>query len=330
MIFSLRQISSHPFRLSLSKIEESMPATIRRLPFDKFRTNGTNRRTLEVARWVVFALFCALSLSGCLIDSVFYHPSQIDYGNPGQEGLKYEAVHFVSRDGTQLSGWFLPAANIADPRHAKGTVIHVHGNAENVSAHWPLVGWLPLRGYNVLMFDYRGFGQSKGAPEPKGAFEDTQSALDYVRTRADVDPEKFLVFAQSLGGNNAIAAIGAGDRAGIRAIAIESTFYSYSAIADDKLPGSGLLANDDYSADRYVGKLAPIPLLLIHGTADTLVPPQHSERLFVIAGEPKQLVLVPGGGHIDAMTARFGDTYRDLLVAFFDDALTNKEARPHE
>jgi fermentation-respiration switch protein FrsA (DUF1100 family) len=272
-------------------------------------------------RLLILMALCGLGFSGCVLDSVFYYPSQTDHGNPGQEGLPYEAVRFASRDGTELSGWFLPAADGVDPKNVKGTVIHVHGNAENVSAHWQLVGWLTKRGYNVFLFDYRGFGGSAGTPEPKGVFEDTQSAFDYVRSRADVDPEKLLVFGQSLGGNLAIAAVGSGNRAGIRALAIEGTFYSYSAIANDKMFGSGLFVNGDYSADRFIGKLTPIPLLLIHGTEDNVIPYRHSERLFYLAGEPKRWMPVPGGGHIDAMTLRFGNTYRDLLVAFFDEAL---------
>lgn len=284
------------------------------------------RRNVRQRASILLVAFCLSALPGCGLDRVFYYPSQADYGNPGQEGLQYEAVRFASRDGTSLSGWFLPAAG-GNPRHAKGTVIHVHGNAENISAHWPFVGWLTSRGYNVFLFDYRGFGQSAGTPGPKGVFEDTQSAFDYVRTRPDVDPEKLLVFAQSLGGNNAIAAIGAGNRAGIRAIAVEGTFYSYAAIADEVLPSAGLFTNDDYSADRYVARLAPIPLLLIHGTDDDIVPYRHSERLFAIAGEPKRLELVLNGGHIDAMTARFEQTYRDMLTAFFDEALANAKER---
>jgi len=271
-------------------------------------------------RRLVFTALCLSGLSGCVLDSAFYYPSQTDHGNPGQAGLRYEAVRFVSRDGTQLSGWFLPVAG-GDSKNAKGTVIHVHGNAENMSAHWSLVGWLTLRGYNVFMFDYRGFGHSAGAPNPKGLFEDTQSAFDYVRTRADIDPGKLLVFGQSLGGNHAIAVVGSGNRAGIRAIAIESTFYSYSAIAHDKLLGAGLFVNNDYSADRYIGKLTPIPLLLIYGMDDNVIPYSHSERLFALANEPKRLVPIPGGSHLDAMTMRFGNTYRDLLVDFFDEAL---------
>jgi fermentation-respiration switch protein FrsA (DUF1100 family) len=290
-------------------------------------TPNASRRDFgrSVLCWFAVTVFCLSGLSGCVLDQAFYYPSKTDHGNPGQEGLKYETVRFTSRDGTQLSGWFLPVAHAADPRDAKGTVIHVHGNAENVSAHWPLVGWLSLRGYNVFLFDYRGFGHSEGKPDPKGVFGDTQSAFDYVRTRADVDPEKLLVFGQSLGGNNAIAAVGAGDRAGIRAVAVEGTFYSYASIANDKLLGAGLLVNDDYSAHRYIGKLAPIPLLFIHGTNDDLVPYRHSERLFALAGAPKRLVLIPGGGHIDAMTVRFGQTYQDLLVAFFDEALAKED-----
>ena len=274
----------------------------------------------------IFMALCFSGFFGRVPDSFFYYPSQTDFGNPEQEGLKYETVRFASRDGTELSGWFLPVAGGIEPKNAKGTVIHVHGNANNVSEYWSLAGWLVTRGYNVFMFDYRGFGYSSGTPDFEGVFEDTQSAFDYVRTRADVDPEKLLVFGQSLGGNNAIAVVGSGNRAGIRAIAIEGTFYSYSAIANDKLFGSGLLVDDAYSADRFIGKLTPIPLLLIHGTEDSIVPCRHSERLFPLAGEPKRWMPVPDGGHIDAMTARFGNTYRDVLVAFFDKALRVTDA----
>jgi fermentation-respiration switch protein FrsA (DUF1100 family) len=221
-----------------------------------------------------------------------------------------------------LIGWFIPATGYPNPRDAKGTVIHFHGNAGNISSHWRLVEWLPRRGFNLFVFDYRGYGASEGAPEPKGVFEDSRSALDYIRSRQDVDPGRLAVFGQSLGGANAIAAVGSGNRAGVKAIAVEATFYSYSSIANDTLPGAGALMDDAYSPERYIAAIAPMPFLLLHGTADRVIPHSHSSRLFARAGEPKRLVIIEGGDHIEAVTPRFMATYQDMLVKFFDTALS--------
>ncbi len=272
-----------------------------------------------VRRWCKFAL-CAVPfmLAGC-VQSMFYYPDSVRYETPDVLGLRYEPVQFNSADGTRLSGWFLPAADRKNPREVKGTVVHFHGNAQNMSTHWRFVAWLPKQGYNVFVFDYRGYGESAGKPEPKGVFEDSNAALNYVRSRSDVDPERLFVFGQSLGGTNAIAVVGSGNRAGVKAVAIESTFYSYSAIANDKLSGAGLLVSDTYASSKFVAAISPIPLLLIHGTADHVIPSTHSQRLLADAREPKRLIEVPGAGHLEPMTAlRFGHTYRQALTDFFE------------
>jgi fermentation-respiration switch protein FrsA (DUF1100 family) len=265
-----------------------------------------------------------VGISGCA-NSAFYYPTREVYGNPGQRGITFEPVTFTSRDGTRLSGWFLPAndatTGATDARKAKGTVIHFHGNAQNMTAHWEFAGWLPARGFNVFVFDYRGYGASEGRPTQRGLFEDSQAALDYVRTRPDVDVTRLLVFGQSLGGNQAIAAVGAGNRAGVRALAEESTFYSYSFIAGEKVPGGGVLIGNKYSASKYVAALPPIPLLMLHGTADPVVSYKNAVKLFSAAKEPKKLITIEGGGHIDAMTDLCGNVYRDALVRFFEEAL---------
>jgi len=230
-------------------------------------------------------------------------------------------VSFPSADGTRLSGWFIPARGLADARTARGTVIQFHGNAQNLTSHWRSVDWLPDRGFNLFVFDYRGYGASAGVPSPQGVFENSRSALDYVRSRADLDPRRLLVLGPSLGGANAIAVVGSDDREGVRAVVIESAFASYSSIANDKLPSTGLLADDAFSPDRFVAGIAPIPLLLIHGADDQVIPLAHSERLFQLAGDPKRLILVPGGRHADAFSPRFGLEYKDLVANFFDSAL---------
>ena len=265
-------------------------------------------------------LFWLVLLAGC-VQSAFYQPDRVLYDTPARHGIKFEQVVFPSKDGTRLVGWFIPASGHGDPRRARGTVVHFHGNAQNMSAHWRYVDWLVQRGFNLFVFDYRGYGASEGSPDSKGVFEDSVAALDYVRSRPDVDAARLLVFGQSLGGTNAIAAVGSGNRAGVRAVAIEATFFSYSSIASEKLVGAGSLADDTYSAERFISALSPIPLLLMHGTADGVVPYSHSERLFAKAVEPKRLVRIEGGAHTEALTPRFGAVYQDLLTAFFAAAL---------
>ncbi|MET3497336.1 alpha/beta hydrolase [Variovorax boronicumulans] len=280
-------------------------------------------------RWWKLAL-CALPLflAGC-VQSMFYYPDRVRYETPDALGLRYESVQFQSTDGTLLTGWFIPAVGRQNPKEAKGTVVHFHGNAQNMSTHWRFVAWLPRQDYNVFVFDYRGYGESEGKPEPKGVFEDSNAALNHVRSRGDVDAERLFVFGQSLGGTNAIAVVGSGNRAGVKAAAIESTFYSYSSIAHDKLTGAGLLVGDDYAASKYVAAMAPIPLLLIHGTADAVIPLAHSQRLLSVAREPKRLIEVRGAGHLEPMAAaRFGTTYQQALTDFFDASMRQRTPTP--
>lgn len=272
----------------------------------------------------VLALWClSLALAGCA-QSAFYHPDRILYGTPASAGLAFESVTFASLDGTGLTGWFIPATGYKNPRNAKGTVVHFHGNAQNMSAHWQFVAWLPPRGYNVFVFDYRGYGASRGRPEPKGVFEDSGSALNYARSRKDVDPERLFVLGQSLGGTNAIAVVGSGNRAGVRAVAIEATFFSYSSIASDKFLGAGSLMDDTYSAEHYIGSVSPIPLLLMHGTSDAVIPYAHALRLFDKAREPKKLITVHGGAHIEAFAPRFGEKYQKAVLDFFDESISGR------
>jgi len=114
-------------------------------------------------------------------------------------------------------------------------VIHFHGNAQNMSAHFGFVSWLPAQGFNLFVFDYRGYGTSAGKADREGVFEDSLAALDYIAARPGVDRNRFAGAGQSLGGANAIAVVGSRPHSGIRAVVIESAFSSYREIVRDKL-----------------------------------------------------------------------------------------------
>lgn len=267
----------------------------------------------------------SLLCQGC-VSGMFYHPDRTVYDTPARHNLRYEEVSFRSKDGTKLSGWYLPA--IGPPR---GTVIHFHGNAQNMSAHFGFVSWFPAEGFNLFVFDYRGYGRSEGKPDREGVYEDSVAALEYVASRRDVDRNRLIVFGQSLGGANAVAAVGETRFPGIRAVAVESAFSSYQGIVREKLgqmpvlsllkgPLSHFLIGDSHSPDRVVADIAPVPLLIIHGTADPVVSYSHGERLFALAREPKLLWTIEGGGHTAAF-AESSSPYRQRLIAFFNEAL---------
>lgn len=281
---------------------------------------------VNAARMVqLLGVTIALAGTGCA-GRFFYYPDHRVYQTPDQSGLRYEEVSFTSRDGTPLTGWFVPAV-----KKPIGTVIHFHGNAQNMTAHFSYVDWLPAEGFQVFTFDYRGYGRSGGAPTRRGLYEDCLSALDYIKSRPDVDTSRLVVLGQSLGGANALYALGKNPQSGVKAVAIDSTFYSYRSITRDVIAGIPLLRwlrwplsliviGNDHSPGSVIDQLSPTPLLLIHGTADRVIPYRHAEALFTAAREPKQLWTIENGQHTDAFVA-YGDLYRRRLVKFYRDAL---------
>jgi fermentation-respiration switch protein FrsA (DUF1100 family) len=241
-----------------------------------------------------------LSVSRAGLDQLFYQPDRIEYATPRTDGYAYEEVRFASQDGTILSGWFIPAKGTA-----LGTVIHFHGNAQNMSAHYSFVSWLPASGFNLFVFDYRGYGKSGGKISRKGVFEDSVAAVTYVKKRDDIDQNKIILFGQSLGGANAIAVAGLAGFEGIAGVVSESAFSSFKGVAMDHAgilkPLAFLLIGDRFSPKKAVGKISPVPLLIIHGTYDQVVPYKHAEKLFKAAREPKYLWPIKGGQHTEAL-----------------------------
>lgn len=266
-------------------------------------------------------MLLSLALTGC--NGLFYYPDRHAYSYVDRLGTPCEDVSFTSADGTRLHGWFLPAR----PRtERKGTVVHFHGNAQNLTSHVGLVTWLPDEGYDVLVFDYRGYGRSGGdAPDRDGLVLDGQAALDYVRARPDVDASRLLVFGQSLGGAVALATVGEGDPRAVRGVAVDSTFGAYQGMANNALSGTWvtyplawLLVSSAHDPVDSLERLPPTPLLVLHGDADQVVPFEEGEELFERAAEPKRFVPVSGARHLDAVETVVG---RKALLEFFDTCL---------
>ncbi len=254
--------------------------------------------------WTVVMLWAALAVAGCT--SLLFYPTHDYVITPDNIGLAYRDVEFTAADGVRLHGWFLPATG-----KVKGTILFVHGNAENISTHIASVAWLPAQGFNVLLFDYRGFGLSEGEPTLDGLHLDTEAALDATFTQAGVDPTRVALFGQSLGGSVAIAAlVRSPHRHDVRALIVEGAFSSYRGIAQEKLsefwmtwplqvPLSFTIDNR-YKPVEVVAEISPTPVLIVHGAVDRIVDPSHADALYAAARPPKALWLIPGASHIQA------------------------------
>lgn len=271
------------------------------------------------------AVLCtaALLLNGCT--RVFFQPMRPLVRTPAAAGLEWEDISLRAADGTALFAWFLPV-QAGKPR---GTILFLHGNAENISTHLGSVWWLPARGYQVLLLDYRGYGKSSGKPTLGGVQLDIDAALSLLRTRPDVNPTRIVLLGQSLGGALALhyAAHGT-QRTSVRAVVTDSAFSSYRGIARELLATgwlTGLLRrplslaiDESYSPIRSVSHIAPKPLLLIHGTRDAIVRAEHARLLFDAAGEPRTLWLVPEADHIESLQR---PAIRDRLIDYLDETL---------
>src|SRR3990167_7732408 len=138
---------------------------------------------------------CLLGLSGC--SGWLFYPERELLLNPAEVGLAYEDVFITAADGTRLHAWWLPAkAGVA----VQGTVLHLHGNGGNVSAHLGGSWWLPAQGYQVLLLDYRGYGRSQGEPSLSGAYQDIDAGFAWLAQAPQVQGKPLVLLGQSLGG----------------------------------------------------------------------------------------------------------------------------------
>lgn len=236
-----------------------------------------------------------------------YYPSNRLVGTPKDAGLDYAEARFGAAG--RLHGWFLPG-------RGPETILWLHGNAGNISHRLP---WLALFRRNlaahILIFDYAGYGLSRGAPSEASTYRDARDALAYLRTRRDVDPDRIVYLGKSLGG---AVAVQLASEAPPYGLVVQSSFTSVPELARwhyPLLPAAWLLRTR-YASIEKIGRVRA-PALFVHGAADDVVPLEHTRRLYAAANEPKALLVVEGAGHndlIEAASARYFETLRDFLA----------------
>jgi fermentation-respiration switch protein FrsA (DUF1100 family) len=268
---------------------------------------------MAVVVYVVVCVFMALTLTRNA-RHVFAH-------TPEQFGLAYESVAFPSRiDGIGLRGWLLQPTSIVHPR----PVIMVHGKGADREAG-PGDGILGIAaplvrdGYTVLTFDLRASGESSGDRFTLGALEvrDVLGAIDFLRVRG-VAADGVNVVGFSMGGATALLAAETDPL--VRTVVEDSGYADLNELLDEEVPKqSGLPAvftpGMVLAAEAVLGinvyairpidgvpalAAAGVPLLIIHGDADTYVPPKNARRIAAAYGPRVETLYLPEAGHIES------------------------------
>lgn len=234
--------------------------------------------------------FLAVGAAWVLQRRLIYLPSP---GSPAViAGTTIDEIRYTTTDGLELTGWFVPAR----AEDSGVTVVVFPGNAGNRAGRVPLATALAARGHSTLLVDYRGYGGNPGTPSEEGLVADARAAVTHLHGRA-VDGDRLVYFGESLGAGVATSLARAHPPA---ALVLRSPFTSLAAIGAYHYPWLpvSLLLRDRFATVETIAQL-DVPVLVIAGSEDRIVPPDQSRRVHAAAGGEAQLVVVDGARHND-------------------------------
>ena len=247
-------------------------------------------------RWLLILLASGLLLKLLVValePRLVFFPSRGEDRTPADFGIRHAAVRIATTDGRQLAAWLLePEQPIAD-------VVYFHGNGGNLSIWLPVLAGLYEKGLRVLAVDYRGYGLSGGSPSERGLYRDAEAAAHYaaMERRESAARRPLIFWGRSLGGPVAAAATRVVQPDGL---ILESTFPDKATVARTN---PLLRVLNALSAYRFptVDMLEDFkrPVLVIHGTADSVIPHRLGVALYEQLRAPKQLLEIPGADHND-------------------------------
>ena len=242
-----------------------------------------------------------------LLNALLYFPSRTIMQTPAQAGLEYSDLALETDDGEQLHGWWIGARSAP-----VGHMLICHGNAGNIGDRVLYAVLLTAAGFDVLLFDYRGYGRSSGRPGEQGTYRDARAARACLFTRPGVDRSRIFYLGESLGGAVAIDLAGSHPPAGL---VLLSTFTSIREVSRAHYPfiPTGLVPDAYPSLGRI--RALHVPLLVLHGERDEIAPLVHGTALFEGAPGPKRIRVYPGLGHND-LVAQAGQSLAGEIASW--------------
>ena len=285
--------------------------------FSPLKNNPFRQRFLATGLWLVLGHALLAADPVMPGDALFYLPTYDEPSTPAKWGYRYQDLHFKSSDGTNLHAWLIDQQG----KQAKGLVVFSHGAAGSMGHHLGFATWFAKAGYKVLMYDYRGFGQSEGVVDRQGMVNDAKAAFAYVRKQPSLAKIPLISYGHSMGGAKSVAAVAGENVPGLRAVIVDSTFASYRDMARHMVGNWGeSLVSDQLSPAQLIERISPTPLLIIHGRNDEIVPFSQGIKLYEAAKQPKTMFDVKSGKHGDSLSRDQG-AYRKRLLQWLDSVL---------
>ncbi len=248
----------------------------------------TSKTLILISLALIFMAVSLRAIAHTYEPRILFHPHIALEINPKVMGLDYKEVAIPS-GRYKLHGWFFPGKSDV-------YVIFFHGNAGNMADRLDFARFLEPLGFNLLMFDYRGYGRSEGIPTIGGIETDAVSVVDWAVKEWGVE-KRIVLWGRSLGG--AASLLATLRRPDIGGVIVESSFVSLRAIAMDAFPWMPVVFVSNAFPNATIMENLPTPKLILHGMNDTLIPIAHSEELYRRAAEPKKFVPIKGAGHSD-------------------------------
>jgi fermentation-respiration switch protein FrsA (DUF1100 family) len=295
---------------------------------------GLRGKAFWVGRRIVLWYVIILVMLALIQRRLIYQPTQADSIDPefaGPLSGHFETVTVNTIDGLELRGWYVrnALARTSGTINGQGStpvVIYFPGNAGHRGYRALELDVISRLGADVYLFDYRGYGDNPGRPSEEKLADDARSIWRTVTEKRGAKPSQVFLLGESLGGGVATRLASEVCAAGTPpgGLILRSTFSSLVDVAAHHywwLPVRVLLIDRFPSTDRIAGVTCPI--LVIHGTADEIVPFSNGQRLFEAAPETsrqsvaKTFAPLRGAGHNDILyVAR--DEYRKAVQDFFE------------
>lgn len=258
------------------------------------------RRALTLTFGVWVAMCAALFV---FQSTLVFVPSAVMSRTPADAGLDFEPVTLTTRDGERLLAWWVPP-----PSPDGAVVLFAHGNAGNLSHRLDTLRAHHRMGHGVLAFDYRGYGVSTGTPSEAGLALDARAAWDHLTIDRGIPAARIVLHGRSLGAGVAVGLATEVEAAGL---VVEAAFTSLPDLAAELYPLFPVrwLSRIEFPNRRRLAALN-LPVLVVHGVDDTLVPFTHGRALHAIT--PNATLLALAGGHNDAFVVSAGDYQRGV------------------
>jgi len=275
----------------------------------QFQVPGMGKVVMNIVAPVIVLLIFLFLWARWQEKNGLFFPARDLYRSPATEGLAFEDVYFNS-NSSKLHGWFIPASG-------EKIVLWMHGNAGNIADRLDqAIKMKRTLGVSSFMFDYRGYGNSEGKPSEAGLYEDAEAALAWLMGTRGIDPRNIILYGHSLGTAVAVdLALGQGaDTAGI---VLESPFTSAAGMARRMYMGLPVHWIMSVKLDN-IGRIGDVkmPILIIHGVRDTVIPFGMGKKVFDAAPEPKTFLPIANGDHSDCYYVggeEYWGAWQDLL-----------------